>query len=193
IAISDVRRAAVERKQGGELIEVTVERHPNGAYTTTEMVALERDNIGLMRAGLGGAGPMTAAEEVAGWAEVRGLSEEQTAALTLTLAGDDWVVGIEGRPGPPRPPRSARCGSSPRGAATGSRVLVRLLAACANSKRPESPRAPSPRCLKIALLPIWRHARSGSLTNRVCSPRARSTGFCIKRGNGASKGSSLSA
>ena len=66
IGISDVRRAAVQRKQGGELIEVAVKRHPNGAYTTAEMVALERDNIALMRAGLGGARPMAAAEEVAG-------------------------------------------------------------------------------------------------------------------------------
>ncbi|MBV8136448.1 MAG: relaxase domain-containing protein [Deltaproteobacteria bacterium] len=39
IAISDVRRAVVERKQGGELIEVTVKRHPNGAYTSPEMVS----------------------------------------------------------------------------------------------------------------------------------------------------------
>jgi hypothetical protein len=65
IAISDLRRPAVERKQGGELIEVAVKRHPGGAYTTAEMVALERDNIALMRAGLGQASAVAAAEEVA--------------------------------------------------------------------------------------------------------------------------------
>jgi conjugative relaxase-like TrwC/TraI family protein len=98
IAIRDVRRAAVERKQG-ELIEVTVTRHPNGAYTTAEMVALERDNIELMRAGLGKATPVAAAEETVAWAAAQSLSEEQTAALKSVLAGNDWVVGIEGRAG----------------------------------------------------------------------------------------------
>jgi conjugative relaxase-like TrwC/TraI family protein len=99
IAISDVRRAAVERKQGGELIDVTVKRHPKGAYTTAEMVALERDNIALMRAGLGQALATGTAEEVLSWAAARSLSEEQTAALTLVLASKDWLVGIEGRAG----------------------------------------------------------------------------------------------
>jgi conjugative relaxase-like TrwC/TraI family protein len=99
IAIRDVRRAAVERSQVGELIEVTIKRHPNGAYTTAEMLALERDNIELMRAGLGQATVVTIAEEVVAWAGARGLSEEQTAALKLVLGGNDRVVGIEGRAG----------------------------------------------------------------------------------------------
>jgi hypothetical protein len=64
LAIRHVRRAAAERKQSGELIEVTVKRHPNGAYTTAEMVALEHENIALMRSGLGQAWPAAAPEEV---------------------------------------------------------------------------------------------------------------------------------
>jgi hypothetical protein len=99
IAISDVRSAAVERKQDGQLIEVTVKRHPNGAHTTAEMVALERDNIALMRAGLGQATAVVATEQVVAWAAAQGLSEEQTMALTLMLAGADWAVSIEGRAG----------------------------------------------------------------------------------------------
>jgi conjugative relaxase-like TrwC/TraI family protein len=99
IAITDVRRASVERTRSGELIEVTVKRHPKGAYTTAEMVALERDNIELMRAGLGQAAAVATAEEVGGWAATRGLSAEQTAALKLALAGNDLVVDIEGRAG----------------------------------------------------------------------------------------------
>ena len=99
IGISDVRRETVEREQGGELIEVTVKRYPNGAYTTAEMVALERDNIALVCAGFGQARPAGAAEEVFAWAATRGLSQEQTAALKLTLGGSDRAVGIEGRAG----------------------------------------------------------------------------------------------
>jgi ATP-dependent exoDNAse (exonuclease V) alpha subunit len=46
---------------------------------------------------LGQARPTAAGEEVAAWEAVRGLAEEQTAALTLVLAGTDWAVDIEGR------------------------------------------------------------------------------------------------
>jgi len=80
-------------------IQVAAKRHPNGAFATAEMVALERDNIALMRAGLGQVRPVAAAEEIVGWAATRGWSEEQTAALTLVLAGSNWAVAIEGRAG----------------------------------------------------------------------------------------------
>jgi AAA domain-containing protein len=52
-----------------------------------------------MRAGLGQARPAASAEEVVAWAAARGLSEEQTAALKLTLASSDRAVGFEGRAG----------------------------------------------------------------------------------------------
>ncbi|MBV8136447.1 MAG: AAA family ATPase [Deltaproteobacteria bacterium] len=52
-----------------------------------------------MRAGLGQARPVAAAEQVVAWAAARGLAEEQTAALTLVLDGADRAVNIEGRAG----------------------------------------------------------------------------------------------
>jgi conjugative relaxase-like TrwC/TraI family protein len=99
ITIGDVRGASAARTQDGELIEVTVKRHPNGAYTTAEMLALEADNIALMRFGLGQRTAIATAEEVIAWAEKRAFSEEQTAALELTLTDSDCAVAIEGRAG----------------------------------------------------------------------------------------------
>ena len=99
ITIGDVRVASAERTQDGELVEVTAKRNPNGAYTTAEMLALEADNISLMRVGLGQGTPVATAEEVIAWAEKRALSEEQTAALNLTLTDGDWTVALEGRAG----------------------------------------------------------------------------------------------
>jgi AAA domain-containing protein len=72
---------------------------PRGAYTTPEMIALERGNIELMRAGQGRAAAFGSLNEIRRWASWRNLLPDQTAAAELTLASRDWITSIEGRVG----------------------------------------------------------------------------------------------
>src|SRR5712672_1465100 len=72
---------------------------PKGAYTTPQMVALERGNIELMRAGQGKAAPIGNSTEICRWARQRNLLPDQTAVAELTLASTDWLTSIEGRAG----------------------------------------------------------------------------------------------
>jgi conjugative relaxase-like TrwC/TraI family protein len=74
-------------------------RHPQGAFTTPEMLRLERENIGLMRAGIGAAASVATAEEITDWAIARGLLPDQIQAARVTLGARDWVTAIEGRAG----------------------------------------------------------------------------------------------
>jgi conjugative relaxase-like TrwC/TraI family protein len=72
---------------------------PRGAYTTPEMIALERGNIELMRAGQGRAAAISSSNEIRRWASRRNLLPDQTAVAELTLASTDWITSIEGRAG----------------------------------------------------------------------------------------------
>jgi len=72
---------------------------PRGAYTTPEMIALERGNIELMRAGQSRATAISSSNEIRRWASHRNLLPDQTAAAELTLASTDWITSIEGRAG----------------------------------------------------------------------------------------------
>ena len=72
---------------------------PNGTFTTPEMVALERENLDLMRAGRGQTPPIAAAEEIRQWATDRGLLSDQIEVAQLTLTTPDWLTSIEGRAG----------------------------------------------------------------------------------------------
>src|SRR5229473_403340 len=72
---------------------------PRGAYTTPEMIALERGNIELMRAGQGRAAAIGSPNEVRRWASQRSLLPDQTAVAQLTLTSTDWITSIEGRAG----------------------------------------------------------------------------------------------
>src|SRR5216684_4893717 len=94
-------RAESERlQQNGRLI---VAGHsvnsPRGAYTTPEMIALERGNIELMRAGQGRAAAIGSSNEIRRWASQRNLLPDQSAVAELTLAAGDWITSIEGRAG----------------------------------------------------------------------------------------------
>jgi hypothetical protein len=72
-------------------------RHPQGAFTTDEMLALERENVALMRARLEAhANAVADREEVQRWAEAKGLSAEQIAAAQLALSSDKGIAAIEG-------------------------------------------------------------------------------------------------
>jgi conjugative relaxase-like TrwC/TraI family protein len=94
-------RAESERfQQNGRLIvagdSVSL---PRGAYTTPEMIALERGNIELMRAGQGRAAAIGSSKEIHRWASQRKLLPDQTAVAELTLTSSDWITSIEGRAG----------------------------------------------------------------------------------------------
>ncbi|MHB8384429.1 MAG: MobF family relaxase [Candidatus Binataceae bacterium] len=72
---------------------------PRGAYTTPEMIALERGNIELMRTGRGKAPAIGTSDDIRRWASQRNLVPDQTAVAELTLASTDWITSIEGRAG----------------------------------------------------------------------------------------------
>jgi hypothetical protein len=63
------------------------------------MVALERENIELMRTGQGRAVAIGSSHEISLWASHRNLLADQTAVAELTLASTDWITSIEGRAG----------------------------------------------------------------------------------------------
>src|SRR5258708_39382412 len=60
-------------------------RHPRGTFTTDEMLALERDNLALVRAGIGQAQAISEPGEVQEWGAARGLFAGQIEAARLTL------------------------------------------------------------------------------------------------------------
>jgi hypothetical protein len=63
------------------------------------MVALERENLNLMRAGRGQNLPVAAAEEIRQRATDRGLLADQIEVAQLILTTPDWLTSIEGRAG----------------------------------------------------------------------------------------------
>ncbi len=98
--LAQVRRAADARERDGNLIRIDAAvRSPQGAYTTPEMVALERENLDWMRQGRNGAEKIAGVEEARAWAARRGLLSDQAVAAQVTLTATDWVTAIEGRAG----------------------------------------------------------------------------------------------
>ena len=100
---ADLHRMRVESErfqQNGRLIVAGDSvNSPRGAYTTPEMIALERGNIELMHAGQGRAVAISSSNEIRRWASQRNLLPDQTAAAQLTLASTEWITSIEGRAG----------------------------------------------------------------------------------------------
>ncbi len=87
------------RQDGRLIVAGDSVNSPRGAYTTPEMIALERGNIELMRAGQGRAAAIGSPNEVRRWASQRSLLPDQTAVAELTLTSTDWITSIEGRAG----------------------------------------------------------------------------------------------
>jgi conjugative relaxase-like TrwC/TraI family protein len=94
-------RGAMQRWQhDGRLIATTVEvSSPRGAYTTREMVELERENLRMARTGIGRAAGVAGAATVRGWAAQHSFSPEQAEAVELTLTSPDWITCLEGYAG----------------------------------------------------------------------------------------------
>jgi conjugative relaxase-like TrwC/TraI family protein len=97
----DLLRQAMEGWEiRGELLAASFEvSSPRGAYTTPDMLALERDNLRLARGGIGRAEPVAERAAVRQWASCRELSREQIAVAEITLTARDWVTCIEGHAG----------------------------------------------------------------------------------------------
>jgi conjugative relaxase-like TrwC/TraI family protein len=100
IDLDQLRResAAWEERRALIALDASI-ASPNGAFTTPEMVALERDNLDLMRAGRGQNPPIAVAEEIRQWATDRGLLADQIEVAQLILKTPDWLASIEGRAG----------------------------------------------------------------------------------------------
>jgi conjugative relaxase-like TrwC/TraI family protein len=100
VDLDTLRRSSADWEQRGELLAASAEiTSPRGAYTTSEMVALERDNLGLARAGLGQATPVGEHHEFERWAAGRALGADQLAVARATLLARDWITSIEGHAG----------------------------------------------------------------------------------------------
>jgi hypothetical protein len=95
-----IRAESEHLQQNGRLIVAGDSvNSPRGAYTTPEMIALERGNIELTRMGQGRAVAIGSPNEVRRWASQRNLLRDQTAVAELTLGSNDWITSIEGRAG----------------------------------------------------------------------------------------------
>ena len=100
IDLDKLRRESTAWKERRALIALDASiSSPNGTFTTPEMVALERDNLDLMRAGRGQNSTIAAAEEIRRWATDRALLADQIEVAQLILTTPDWLTSIEGRAG----------------------------------------------------------------------------------------------
>jgi len=98
IDLDQLRRESAAWEQRRALIALDAcIASPGGTFTTPEMIALERDNLDLMRAGRGA--PIAAAAEIRNWATARGLLADQIEVAKLILTTSDWLTSIEGRAG----------------------------------------------------------------------------------------------
>ena len=96
--LSRVRDESERAERSGRLIRASPSVFSSqGAYTTPEMVALERDNLDLMLAGQGRTHPIANTAQVQAWATRKGLLADQAEVAKLTLTATDWLTAIEGR------------------------------------------------------------------------------------------------
>lgn len=98
--LNEVRDENRRSLQRGQLLAVS-DSQPAAqtSFTTPEMIALERDNLDLMRVGQGRAAPIAKPNEIQQWAAERGLFSDQAEAAKVTLTARDWLTAIEGRAG----------------------------------------------------------------------------------------------
>src|SRR5207244_4503751 len=90
--LNQIRNTSADWQTRNALIRVEAPVSPQGAFTTPEMMTLERDNLRLMLNGKGKALPVSSANEVRAWAERRGLAFDQTSVAELTLSSNDWLT-----------------------------------------------------------------------------------------------------
>ena len=98
--LSRVRDESERAERSGRLIRASASVFSSqGAYTTPEMIALERDNLDLMLAGQRRIHPIANTDQVQAWATRKGLLADHAEAARVTLIAADWLTAIEGRAG----------------------------------------------------------------------------------------------
>jgi len=98
--LSRVRDESERAERSGRLIRASAPVFSSqGAYTTPEMIALERDNLDLMLAGQRRTHPIANTDQDQAWATRKGLLADQAEVAKLTLTATDWLTAIEGRAG----------------------------------------------------------------------------------------------
>ena len=98
--VDQVRDESRQLQKSGEVIVlVNSKSSPQALFTTPAMIALERDNLDLMRAGQGRSALVGNADEIRKWAIDRRLFADQAKAAEITLNGTDWLSALEGRAG----------------------------------------------------------------------------------------------
>ncbi len=135
------------------------------------MIALERDNLDLMRA-VRSSEPIAQPTEIQQWAAERGLLSDQAEAAKITLTARDWLTAIEGRAGSAKTTTvgaiaefAREHGYSVQGFAPTTRAVKSLSEAGVNARTVAS----------LVENPSHRPATSdsGSWTNPASLPRAR--------------------
>jgi len=74
-------------------------RRPQGAFTTDETLALERQNVAIIKAGIDQAQPIANFQMVKQWVASKGLSLDQISVAELSLTSKSWATAIEGLAG----------------------------------------------------------------------------------------------
>jgi ATP-dependent exoDNAse (exonuclease V) alpha subunit len=98
----DAVRAQMAREQQAHRLVAagaTDWRHPRGSFTTDDMLALEQDNLAMVREGIGQANPIGETVDVRDWGVERGLLPDQLTAAEHALTSENWVTAIEGLAG----------------------------------------------------------------------------------------------
>jgi conjugative relaxase-like TrwC/TraI family protein len=90
-----VRQQIQTEHNAGQLIPTATREHPQGSFTTPEMLALEADNLRIMRAGQGQAKAIAAQFVVENFGKRKGLSDEQINAATMMLTAKNWMTAID--------------------------------------------------------------------------------------------------
>ena len=99
--LDGVRQAIQQAEQARTLLRAGKPdwRQPQGSFTTAEMLALERENVAIVKAGIDQAQPIAVAPAIKHWAASKGLSPDQVAAAELSLTSKSWATAIEGLAG----------------------------------------------------------------------------------------------
>jgi conjugative relaxase-like TrwC/TraI family protein len=100
VQLDQIRTESQRLERNRRLIAVgDAVNSPRGAYTTPEMIALERENIEVMRAGRGKVTAIGTSNEIRRWVTRSQLLSDQASVAELTLVSSDWLTSIEGRAG----------------------------------------------------------------------------------------------
>ena len=100
VQLAQIRTESERFVRGGRLIAAGQSvSSPQETYTTPEMIALERENVAIMRASQSKVGAVGSSSDIRLWASQRQLASDQAMAADVMLSSNDWITSIEGRAG----------------------------------------------------------------------------------------------